>query len=211
MKPYEDLSQACAEGRLADVQRLVERGEEINTAGVNGPLISAVIHNHAECVAFLLEQGANVDVRNANGSTPLMFSAFYGHAEVAEMLLSAGAGRSNVNSQGKSAADYARDQKNSDVLAVLLADPMQVSFSHRISDRTMQEVFDFKLRERVTFIRKDDGAVEAVLRDSFQSLDDTEGLRHAFNEHKRIGGKMSEDQVFGQSLAKAKKLTYKPQ
>ncbi len=212
MKPYEDLSAACAEGRLADVKRLVARGMEVNIAGINGPLISAVQGNHVDCVAYLLENGANADVRNENGSTPLMFSAYHGHYEIAGMLLAAGARRDNVNAHGKSAADYARDQKKPAVLALLIANPMQVSFSHAIADRTLQEVFDFERRERVTLIRKEDGGVEAVLRDSFSSLDDKEGLTRAFNEHKRAGGKMSEEEVFGQAIAKAKtKLPFNPQ
>ncbi len=211
MKPYEDLSVACAEGRLADVKRLVEAGAEVNLAGINGPLISAVHKNQPECVAYLLAHGANLEVRNENKSTPLIFAAFYGHYGIAEMLLAAGAQRDIVNVHGKTAADYARDNNKPAVLALLLADPLQVSFSHRIVDRTMQEVFDFQRKERVTLIRKDDGGVEAVLRDSFNTLDDKEGLRRAFNEHKRAGGKLSEEEVFGQAIAKAKKLPFKPQ
>ena len=212
MKPYEGLSEACAEGRLADVKRLVERGADVDVPRVNGPLISAVQNNRADVVAYLLERGANIEICNENGSTPLMFSAFYGHVGLAELLLAAGARRDIVNKHGKSAADYARDQKKIAVLDILTADPMQVSFSHRIADRTMQEVFDFQRRERVTLIRKEDGGVEAVLRDSFNNLEDKETLRRAFNEHKRTGGKLSEDEVFGQAIAKAKtRLPFRPQ
>lgn len=48
------------------------------------------------------------------------------------------------------------------------------------------------------------GDVEAMQRDSFSSLDDLSGLRRAFAEHKKRGGKMDEAEVFSGSLQKMK-------
>lgn len=212
MTREEDLIKACANGDLPRVAALVEQGAHIDISGTKGPLITAVSNDHIDVVGYLLQKGANIDIRNENGSTPLCFAAFYGNYRMASLLLSAGADRHVMNAHGKSPADYAREGSKKGVLELLTSNPEQISFSHQIADRTMQEIFDFPRKERVTLIRKEDGGVEAVLRDSFASLDNKEGLTRAFNEHKRVGGKMSEEEVFGQAIAKARtKLPFNPQ
>ena len=75
----------------------------------------------------------------------------------------------------------------------------------------MQEVYSFKRRERFTFIRKsENGDVEAVQRESFFALDDKSGLRRAFDEHVKRGGKMSEEDVFGDVMMKPRKTLPTP-
>ncbi|TWI18849.1 ankyrin repeat domain-containing protein [Sphingobacterium siyangense] len=55
------------------------------------PLCNAVKENNLTEAARLLENGANVNERNALGYTPLMLSAGLGNYQMTEMLLSAGA------------------------------------------------------------------------------------------------------------------------
>lgn len=51
----------------------------------------AAIHNKADLLPYLFEQGADVKKANADGLTPLHFAAQYGSVDVARVLVQKGA------------------------------------------------------------------------------------------------------------------------
>lgn len=55
------------------------------------PLMLAAFRGDAAAVVNLLERGADVNARDADGDTALMFAAFRGHALVVALLLQYGA------------------------------------------------------------------------------------------------------------------------
>jgi ankyrin repeat protein len=55
------------------------------------PLMLAAFRGDAAAVLDLLERGADVNARDADGDTALMFAAFRGHALVVALLLQYGA------------------------------------------------------------------------------------------------------------------------
>ena len=57
----------------------------------------------------LLDGGADVDARNADGATALHGAAFFGRAEALELLLDNGADPEAENDQGQTAQDAAVD------------------------------------------------------------------------------------------------------
>lgn len=59
----------------------------------------------ANLLRFLLDRGADMDLRDRNGFTPLHFAAFSGSRDCAQILLSAGADWEIVNSAGKTAEE----------------------------------------------------------------------------------------------------------
>jgi len=80
-----------------------------------------------------------------------------------------------------------------------------VVFTDRVYDRVVQEIYNFRRKERFTFIRKEElGDVEAVQRESFADIADKSALRKAFDEHRKRGGKLDESDVFTDMLPKAK-------
>ena len=119
------------------------------------------------------------------------------------MLLEHGASRTLANADGKTALRYAQDQNKGEIAQILTHSPEEVSFSYPLDNRVMQEIYNFPRRERVTLIRKTEGGdVEAMQRDSFAALDDETGLAKAFNEHRRRGGKLLEEDVFRHRVTK---------
>jgi hypothetical protein len=203
-----DMTKAAQEGDLAAMARLRSQGAEICFADTNNPLLQAACKGQVESIRWLLDRGADINrIDNGGKWTPLMCAGYYGHAEAARLLLERGANRELKNSKGQTALACAREQNKSAAAAVLLNDAEEISFFYPVSDRTMQEIFNFPRRERVTLIRNgDNGPVEAMQRDSFSSLDDVTSLRKAFAEHKRMGGKLEESEVFGNMLLKPKIL-----
>jgi hypothetical protein len=85
--------------------------------------------------------------------------------------------------------------------------PDQVVVRSPLGHRTLEEIFNFAALERVSVLNTGTyGPAEAFLRESFSTLQDQEGLRLAFAEHKRRGGTRSEDEVFPNRLVKSPSL-----
>ncbi len=199
----EKLVEACKIGNMLVVQQLVAEGAEINQQARSGPLFYAAHGGHGELLKWLLANGAEVDIPNGKKSTPLMAAAEQGKLEAIKILLLAGADATRKNNDNMNARGYAVSRERKSVVAWLDRNPEEIIFTRKVADRTLQEIFNFAHKERVTFIRKGaDGTVEAVTRQSFSEIDDKSALRRAFAEYKKYGGKRSEDEVFYNAIAK---------
>lgn len=64
-----------------------------------------------EVVELMIEHGADVNIRDANGSTPLMYAAKRGNHRIVEILLAAGADSSAKNDEGVTALELATATK----------------------------------------------------------------------------------------------------
>lgn len=98
---------AALKGRLDWVQRLLDKGAQLDKTGWT-PLHYAATGPEPAVVRLLLERGAKVDAGSPNRSTPLMMAAQYGNPESVELLLARGADPKAKNDQGLAAADFAR-------------------------------------------------------------------------------------------------------
>jgi len=201
-------NQLADAAKLGDVQRmtqLVAAGARINSDVEHSALVWAANEGHLEAARWLLDNGSDVDPRAPDKWTPLMSAASKGNLSIVQLLIDRGANPQRKYTDGKTAIDKARDNNRADIVAVLKNTPDEVSYFDTVSDRIVQEVYSFKRRERFTFIRKsENGDVEVVQRESFFALDDLSGLRKAFAEHKKRGGKLDEADVFSGALQKPK-------
>lgn len=207
-------NQLADAAKLGDVQRmtqLVAAGARINADVEHSALVWAANEGHLEAARWLLDNGSDVDPRAPDKWTPLMSAASKGNLSIVQLLIDRGANPQRKYTDGKTAIDKARDNNRADIVAVLKNTPDEVSYFDTVSDRVVQEVYSFKRRERFTFIRKsENGDVEAVQRESFFALDDKSGLRRAFDEHVKRGGKLSEEDVFGDVMTKPRKKLPSP-
>lgn len=91
--PVHQLRDAASSGNLAELQRLVQEGVPVNDRSDfnNAALLYASHHGKRECVRFLIDNGADVNIANNSGYIPLISSATIGDYESVKMLLEAGA------------------------------------------------------------------------------------------------------------------------
>ncbi|KAL1377622.1 hypothetical protein pipiens_016138 [Culex pipiens pipiens] len=90
------LHQACIDGNLVLVQKLLDQGHPVNVRDNAGwlPLHEACIHGHKEIVVLLLDRGAYMNDKggtSCDGITPLYDACSNGNLEVVELLLDRGA------------------------------------------------------------------------------------------------------------------------
>jgi hypothetical protein len=88
----DDLIQAAEEGDLADVERQLEAGVDVNWQNDRG--VTALMGvAYTEIVELLINAGADVNVKNNNAWTALGLACWFSYTEIAELLIDAGAVR----------------------------------------------------------------------------------------------------------------------
>ncbi len=84
------------------------------------PLVIAAQRNAVQTVTWLLQQGADVDVRSASGSTALAMAAYYGHLDAMARLIDANADLDARSPNGYQALDWAFENQKMDAAKLLL-------------------------------------------------------------------------------------------
>jgi ankyrin repeat protein len=94
----QDLYLAVRTGSLADVERLIGKGADVNARGDNNEsaLLLAAENGHSAVVELLTANGADVNAMNDKDETALHLAAANGYMAVAELLVANGA---NVNAR----------------------------------------------------------------------------------------------------------------
>lgn len=105
-RPRNDLARAAYEGNLDEARQLLQEGEDVNgrDPGAPGwaPLHFAAAMGHVAMVDFLIERGADVNLKGSDGNTPLHAAGFMvaGDKSVST-LIRRGASVNAANAQGK--------------------------------------------------------------------------------------------------------------
>jgi ankyrin repeat protein len=113
------LMMAALRGHLTLVERLMERGAEVNKPGWTA-LHYAAAGGHTAIVDVLLKHGAQVNAESPNGTTPLMMAARYGSALSVKSLIQApGSDLLKQNQQGLTAFDFAVQGRRPDAESLM--------------------------------------------------------------------------------------------
>ncbi|XP_077450651.1 protein phosphatase 1 regulatory subunit 12A isoform X1 [Stigmatopora argus] len=109
---------ACSSGDTEEVQRMLDRGADINYANVDGltALHQACIDDNPDMVTFLVTHGASINQPDNEGWIPLHAAASCGYLAIAEYLISQGASVGVVNSEGDTPLDIAEERAMEELL-----------------------------------------------------------------------------------------------
>src|SRR5215813_9291518 len=91
--------------------RLVRAGDQREAKPMAAELVTAIRNEDAQVVRKLLDNGADVNARDAEGNTPLILASFYASPECVELLIEKGADVNAANKAGataliRAATDY---------------------------------------------------------------------------------------------------------
>jgi ankyrin repeat protein len=117
------LGLACYFGRYDIARYLVLKGADVNRPSDNGynvyPLHSAAAGNFTSTASMLIQNGADVNLKQSAGTTPLHSAAQNGNLELLILLLEKGA-RVDIRMEGgKLPADLAREKGFDEVADIL--------------------------------------------------------------------------------------------
>jgi hypothetical protein len=102
------LMHAAWRGHADAVKWLAAKGARIDSDPMQwSPLHYAAFAGHDRVAILLLDLGANINARSANGSSPLMMAVYEGHEQLVRQLLARGADRSVKNDRGEGAIEWA--------------------------------------------------------------------------------------------------------
>ncbi len=104
------LIQAAKTGDIPTVRAFLDAGNSPDTPIPNKARFSILMYaasgNQVEMIRFLLDKGANVEYKSADGYTPLMLAGMRGSMEAAQFLLSVGANVKTKSNGGMSALSF---------------------------------------------------------------------------------------------------------
>ena len=108
---YTALHYAAFFGGADVAEALIKAGSDLEAVSRNAmavrPLNSAAAGGHGDVSRLLVERGADVNAKQAQGFTPLHAAAQNGDADLATVLLAAGADKDARAEDGRTAADVA--------------------------------------------------------------------------------------------------------
>jgi ankyrin repeat protein len=117
------LGLACYFGQFEVARYLVLKGADVNLPSNNGfnvfPIHSAAAGNYTNVVRMLVDNGAQVNVKQQAGSTPLHSAAQNGNLEMLILLLEQGADVNVRMEGGKLPADLAREKGFNEIAEIL--------------------------------------------------------------------------------------------
>jgi ankyrin repeat protein len=119
------LNAAVRSGRLAEVQKWVGSGGDVNARDAVGstPLHAAVLSARTEIAIFLLDHGANVNALQAQtGATPLEYAVLSGATPMVKLLLAARARTDLRDHAGDTVLHLAARSGNVEIIHLLLPD-----------------------------------------------------------------------------------------
>ncbi len=116
------LMMACHCGDLNLVKRFISEGADPNYhdyTNSNFPLMEASYRYNNEVIEFLIENGADINLRNKNGNTALHKAVFFMRTKSARLLIDKGANIYTVNNEGRG-LDYFLYKPNYHEIGLLL-------------------------------------------------------------------------------------------
>ncbi|KAG7669299.1 hypothetical protein Ndes2526B_g05601 [Nannochloris sp. 'desiccata'] len=117
----EQLFKAVEVSNAEEIERLIARGANVNSAGRGTPIIVAASSGQdVDCLELLLNNGANVDSSDNNGYTSLMKASQLGHVYCVELLLNRGANIAAVTTDQQTALQIAAECGQIECMELLL-------------------------------------------------------------------------------------------
>lgn len=169
---------AVARGDLAGVNELLSRGADPDAREENNPsrpaLVIAAEEDYPEIAAALVNRGADVNAKSADGSTALMGAAAEGGLEIIRLLIGRGARINDIDNAGQTALIRAAVDGQAGAVEALVASGADVNIADRGGQTAVMkalinghgEIAALLMRRGAKLSSEDRKAIDEALRPS---------------------------------------------
>ena len=123
-QPLTSVLKKCADkGDLEKIKAITAKDEKVVNERLEKDetmLTIAAYNGHYDVVAFLIDKGANIHLRNQSNNNALINASIKGHADVVKLLIDQGAKINARGNGGKTALHYAAQNNRTDVVKLLV-------------------------------------------------------------------------------------------
>ena len=117
---FSPLILACYRGNIDVAKFLIKEVKDINgNSSMGTPLMAAVVKGNKEIVEVLLDNKANPNLTDANGTTALIYAVQFNYISIVKLLLDFKADKSKIDDKGKTAFEYAAFSNNEEIINLL--------------------------------------------------------------------------------------------
>ena len=117
---YTPLILACYRANVPVVKFLIQKGAAINKSSDMGTaLMAATVKKNLEITQLLLENKANPNLTDPNGTTALIYAVQFNAPDIIKLLLKYNADKSHQDKSGKTAFEYAAFAGNEEIINLL--------------------------------------------------------------------------------------------
>jgi len=122
LKTTPALVVAAEKGNIAKVERLLQGGADINSRGKDRQtaLQEAILNDHFQLAALLIDRGADVNVADKWGNTPLCTAATSGNLTIVKRVIAAGADVNRADKEGRTPLMWAANRHSGPIVKLLL-------------------------------------------------------------------------------------------
>ena len=145
--PQMDIHTAVVTGNLEAIRQHIAAGSDINEKdpfGGSSPLISAAVFGKTEIAKALIDAGADLNIRNNDGSTALHCAAFFCRPEIVKMLLDKHADKTIKNKYNSTAYENVsgsfKEMKPAYDMIVSSLAPMGLKLDYTYVEKTRPEI-----------------------------------------------------------------------
>lgn len=111
---------ACYYNNIDVVRELLYQGADIDSKiDMGTALMAAVVKGNDDIVLFLLEKGANPNLKDANQSTALIYATLFKNKEIMSILIKYKADKNLKDARNLTALDYAKQFNNEELIQIL--------------------------------------------------------------------------------------------
>jgi ankyrin repeat protein/predicted O-methyltransferase YrrM len=170
---FEELHDAAKKDQVKKLQKLISKNKtwlEIRDKYQRTPLHSAARYGAFEAARFLLDQGADFNVKDETGNTPIHLASVYRHDEIIDLMIQHEADVNGLNDQRQTPLYLASIYGNAESIGILLAGGVKIDIRDADGNTPLHVAVLYRNPENLDEILKANPDIDALNSEGYTPL-----------------------------------------
>jgi ankyrin repeat protein len=170
---FEDLHEAAKRNQVNELRELLSSDKnwlEKRDKYQRTALHSAARYGAVSAARFLLDQGADLDVRDENGNAPLHLASIFRHDEIVDLLIRHKADVDGLNAQGQAPLYLASLYGNPESIKLLLVNGAKMDIRDAEGNTPLHTAVLYRRSENLEEILRGEPDIHAVNKEGYTAL-----------------------------------------